>query len=101
MWALPGGFVELGETVEQACIREVMEECLIKVELTGLQGVYSDPKRDPRGHTVSIIFCADYKSGELKGSDDASEAKLFSRKELKAISLAFDHGDVLREAGWL
>ena len=101
MWALPGGFVEFGETVEAACMREVKEECSIDVELEGILGVYSDPKRDPRGHTVSVIFRAKYVDGELKGADDAKEARLYSRDELKGIELAFDHGDALRDAGWL
>ncbi len=100
-WALPGGFVDIGETVEQACVREVMEECMIEVELTGLAGVYSDPTRDPRGHTVSVVFNAEYKSGELKGSDDAREARLFDRDELKEIEPAFDHAVILKDAGWL
>jgi 8-oxo-dGTP diphosphatase len=101
MWALPGGFVDVGETVESACRREVKEECDIDVELTGILGVYSDPKRDPRGHTVSVVFRARYLAGELKGEDDAREARLFSREELKDIELAFDHGDILKDAGWL
>ena len=101
MWALPGGFVEFGETVEHACVREVKEECSIDVELEGILGVYSDPNRDPRGHTVSVIFRAKYVDGELKGADDAREARLFSRDELKGIELAFDHGDALKDAGWL
>jgi len=100
MWALPGGFVDLGETVQTACRREVKEECDIDVEPTGILGVYSDPKRDPRGHTVSVVFKARYLAGELKGKDDAREARLFSREELKGIELAFDHGDVLKDAGW-
>jgi 8-oxo-dGTP diphosphatase len=100
MWALPGGFVDFGETVEHACVREVKEECSIDVGLEGILGVYSDPKRDPRGHTVSVIFRARYVDGELKGADDAKEARLFSRDELKGIELAFDHGEVLRDAGW-
>jgi len=100
-WALPGGFVDYGETVEQACIREVKEECSIDVEITGLHGVYSDPNRDPRGHTVSVIFNAKYMSGELKGSDDAREARLFGRDELSKIVLAFDHRKVLTDAGWI
>ncbi len=100
-WALPGGFVDVGETVEHACAREVREECSIDVELTNLLGVYSDPRRDPRGHTVSVVFCGVYKHGELKGADDASEAKLFSRDELRETNLAFDHRKILKDAGWL
>lgn len=100
MWALPGGFVDFGETVEDACIREVKEECSIDVELKGILGVYSDPKRDPRGHTVSVIFRAKYAEGKLKGADDATEARLFTMDELRGIELAFDHGYALRDAGW-
>lgn len=101
MWALPGGFVDVGETVEHACLREVNEECSIEVKVRGIHGVYSDPKRDPRGHTVSVVFLTEYKSGELTGGDDAREARLFSREELKEIELAFDHREVLQDAGWV
>lgn len=100
-WALPGGFVEIGETVADACVREVREECSISVELRGILGVYSDPRRDPRRHTVTVAFRAVHKSGELKGSDDAREARLFGRDELESLKLAFDHADILRDAGWL
>ena len=101
MWALPGGFVERGETVADACRREIMEECGIEIELGRILGVYSDPARDPRGHTVSVIFLASVKSGNLIGGDDAAEARLFSRAELKGLRLAFDHAKVLADAGWV
>jgi len=93
--------VDVGETVDKACIREAKEECNVDVELIEMVGVYSDPTRDPRGHTVGIAFRARVISGDLEGRDDAKEAKLFSRDELKEIKLAFDHEDILRDAGWL
>lgn len=101
MWALPGGFVDIGETVETACLREVQEECCIQVDIKKILGVYSKPGRDPRRHTVSIAFLTKYKSGDLQGSDDAAEAKLFTRDDLINLELAFDHRDILRDAGWV
>lgn len=102
-WALPGGFVEVGETVEQACVREALEETGLEVELTGLVGVYSDPARDPRGHVVSVTFAAEAVDGELAGGDDAARARVFPPDDLP--ELAFDHARILadharmREAG--
>lgn len=96
-WAIPGGFVEYGERVEEAAVREAKEETGLDVQLIGLIGVYSDPGRDPRGHTVTTAFLARGR-GQLKGGDDASEARVFKREELEAIELAFDHRDILRDA---
>jgi 8-oxo-dGTP diphosphatase len=93
-WALPGGFVDLGETVEQAAIREAKEETSLDVTLTGLLGVYSDPGRDPRGHTVSVVFTATAE-GELEARDDAKNAGWFGFDELPA--LAFDHAQILAD----
>jgi 8-oxo-dGTP diphosphatase len=100
-WALPGGFVEIGETVESACIREVMEECGIEVEIIKTLGVYSRPDRDPRRHTITIAFIATWKSGVLAGSDDAAVAELFTKTQLENLELAFDHREILRDAGWI
>ena len=96
-WAIPGGFVEYGEKVEEAAIREAKEETGLDVKLVGLIGVYSDPNRDPRGHTVTTAFLA-LGNGELKGGDDAKEARVFGVNEIEALPLAFDHGKILADA---
>ena len=96
-WALPGGFVEYGEAVESAVLREVAEETGLETEITHLVGVYSDPDRDPRGHTVSIAYILSPKDEkEPSGGDDASEAKFFDVNELPP--LAFDHDKIIKDA---
>lgn len=94
-WALPGGFVEYGETVEAAAIREAHEETGLRVALTELFGVYSDPQRDPRRHTIAIVFIATA-SGTPVGGDDAVEAAVFQAESLPA-PLAFDHAKILAD----
>ena len=94
-WALPGGFVDVGETVETACVREMEEETSLKVEPIRLLGVYSDPERDPRGHTVSVVYICRPLSGSLEGCDDALEAKWFPIPP--DVPLAFDHAQILRD----
>ncbi len=95
-WALPGGFVEYGETVDAAVQREVTEETGLYVTLTSLVGVYSDPRRDPRGHVVSIAFLAEVSSGTLSGGSDANDARLWPFTALP--NLAFDHARIIDDA---
>ncbi len=92
-WAIPGGFVDYGESVEAAAVREAKEETSLDVELTRLLGVYSDPDRDPRFHTVSTVFVA-RASGTPIGQDDAAEARVFTRDNLPD-DIAFDHRSIL------
>ena len=94
-WALPGGFVDTGETVELAAVREALEETSLSVELVRQFHVYSDPARDPRGHTVSVVFIG-RAQGEPRGADDAAEARAFLASELPE-PLAFDHGQILAD----
>jgi 8-oxo-dGTP diphosphatase len=96
-WALPGGFVEYGESVETAAVREAKEETGLDVELKGLVGVYSDPLRDKRKHTISTVFWGECKNTcSLSGGDDAEEALFFSPAELPQ-PLAFDHADIIND----
>ncbi len=95
-WALPGGFCEYGETTEECGARETLEETGVTIKIGRLLGVYSDPKRDPRWHTVTVLYAARPLRGEAKGSDDAAEARWFSRRELRGLRFAFDHGTIIR-----
>jgi 8-oxo-dGTP diphosphatase len=97
MLALPGGFVEEGEKVEQALIREVEEETSIVVKPKEILGVYSDPNRDPRGHTISIVFVAEAVSGELEAGGDAEEVDWYELKKINLKKLAFDHARILKD----
>lgn len=97
-WALPGGFVDVGEDCAEACRREALEETGLEVETVDLVGVYSDPERDPRRHTVSVVYLCRVTGGRLQGGDDAAEARWFA--EVRDVELAFDHGHVLADAGF-
>ena len=95
-YALPGGFVDYGESVEDALIREMKEEVNLDVEIVKLLGIYSNPNRDKRLHTVSSVFvCNAYK--EPIAGDDAKEAFIFKLEEIPFEKLVFDHADILRD----
>lgn len=94
--ALPGGFVERDETVEQAVVRETKEETGLDTEIVRLIGVYSDPGRDPRGPTVSVCYQMRVKGGSLSAASDASDAILMGVDKMPA--LAFDHNRMIEEA---
>ena len=94
--ALPGGFVDIGEKLEDACIREMKEEISLNVSIESLLGVYSDPKRDKRFHTVSVVYiCKAY--GMPIAADDAKEVMIVPLEKLELDKLVFDHGDILRD----
>lgn len=95
MWALPGGFVEYGETTEEAVNRELQEETAVTMKIRRLVGVYSDPQRDPRGHTISVVYQGTLEEGRPVAGDDAAEVNFFNVDSLP--DLAFDHLRILKD----
>ena len=94
-WALPGGFVDYGESLEAAAVREALEETSLEVELLYQLGAYSDPERDPRQHTISVVFVAK-SSGKPRAADDAAAVGIYDRNTVPH-NLAFDHQNILRD----
>ncbi len=94
--ALPGGFVDIGESVEDALKREMKEEVQLDVEIIDLLGVYSDPKRDPRFHTVSIVYICKADQNPV-AADDAKTAEVISLNDLQNMDLVFDHNEIISQ----
>ena len=94
-WAIPGGFVDYGESLEDAVIREAKEETNLDIKLVRQFHTYSDHNRDPRHHTVSTIYIATA-SGTSKAGDDAEEVKIFTKDSLPD-EIAFDHRQILED----
>ncbi len=95
-FALPGGFIDVGETVENGCRRELKEETGLEVGALRIIGVYSDPDRDPRGHTCSIAYLAQVGRLEPQAGDDAAAAEWVA--DWRAEKLAFDHAQIIADA---
>lgn len=95
-WVIPGGHVEYGETVEQAIKREMKEELGIPIKIKKLFGVYSDPKRDPRYHTASVVYLLEKGKGKIRLSKEASEFRYFPLKNLPK-KIGFDHRKILND----
>jgi 8-oxo-dGTP diphosphatase len=99
-WALPGGFIDYGEAAETAARREAIEEIGLTIRLVELLGVYSDPERDPRQHTMSVVYIATA-TGNPQAGDDAKQTHVVHRWELPSLiggdRLCFDHGQILQD----
>ena len=102
-FALPGGFVDIGETTEDACIREAYEETNINVKIIKLIGVFSAPDRDPRGHTISVAYLCEPLTDSEKpiAKDDAQSLEIVNFTDILSIKLAFDHKDIIKASGFI
>ena len=96
-WALPGGFVDAGEELGKACMREAKEETGLDVEPIEQLFTYSDPRRDPRKHTISTVYACKVRGGRLEAADDARDARWFAEADVPWNELVFDHADILRD----
>lgn len=97
-YALPGGFVEVGEDVRTAVLREMKEETNLDVQIKDVLGIYSDPKRDPRGHTVTLVFICSASTDQRPASgDDAKRLMLFDLSEIPTEKLVFDHAQIIED----
>jgi len=96
-YALPGGFLDEKETIEEAAIREAREETGLTVSPQAILGVYSTPSRDPRGHVVSVVFIMHVDAGIVQGGDDAEDAQWHSLAALNLNELAFDHNKIVSD----
>src|SRR5919205_283105 len=95
--ALPGGFVNQGEKVETAALREVSEETSLEIEPVDILGVYSDPKRDPRRHILSVVFIGIIVRGSEKAGDDAASIEWVKISDIQQQQIAFDHAQILHD----
>ena len=96
MWALPGGIMEEGEIVEETLTREMKEEVNVEVKPLAILGVYSHPERDPREHTISVVFICSYE-GKPSAGDDAADWQEFSLEKIWDLDIAFDHKKILSD----
>jgi 8-oxo-dGTP diphosphatase len=96
-WVVPGGFVETGEVLKDAVRREVWEETGLRTRVVNLSGIYDDPKRDPRGHAVSVAFLLRRAGGRIRTSSETSDVKFFPIRRLPK-NIGFDHRQIIRDA---